>query len=434
MHGTLDWIKVYSRKLWVRMILIGLLSVVSVGGIKLVDGVLPDSLTETFRAQGVNRLLDIIASSMLAVTTFSVTIMVTVQFSAAQNWTPRAHLVILQDKATQTVLATFLGAYIYALLGIVLLETPYFGEHEVVALYLTTIVVLAVIVLTLGRWILRLQTFGSLIDTARRMEEQTRAEFDELSCSMCRWAHEFDGTPPENAWPVASKKAGYIQSIDLRGLQNGAEKLGIEVWLTQPTGRFVASGAPLAHVTGADIDATEIADARRRKIESDIRAEIGVGDVRSIGKDPRFGLIQLSEIGSKALSPGINDPGTAIDVLTRLTRILGGYTPEATEPEPLQYDRLHLAALSPDDLMEDAFSAITRDIAGQIQVYLMLFKSLEALYLYGPDHLRAAALRRARFCYGRACEDLRFADDIDRLVGAVPVAFRVGVDMPEVME
>jgi hypothetical protein len=47
-----------------------------------------------------------------------------------------------------------------------------------------------------------------------------------------------------------------------------------------------------------------------------------VGDVRSFDQDPRFGAVVLTEIASRALSPGMNDPGTAIDVIGRAVRLL----------------------------------------------------------------------------------------------------------------
>ncbi|EPX86127.1 putative membrane protein [Rubellimicrobium thermophilum DSM 16684] len=109
---------------------------------------------------------------MLAVTTFSLTAMVTLQRSAARMFTPRVHLVLMKDRTTQNALATFIGAWIYALLATVILDLPYFGERGRVALFVTTVLLLSLIVMSTLRWILHLQSAGSLIDTARRIEDE----------------------------------------------------------------------------------------------------------------------------------------------------------------------------------------------------------------------------------------------------------------------
>ncbi|MFM0339824.1 DUF2254 family protein [Paraburkholderia fungorum] len=54
----------------------------------------------------------------------------------------------------------------------------------------------------------------------------------------------------------------------------------------------------------------------------DVRSAFSVDVRRSFEQDPRFGISVLTEIASRALSPAVNDPGTAIDVIGRGIRIL----------------------------------------------------------------------------------------------------------------
>ena len=74
----------------------------------------------------------------------------------------------------------------------------------------------------------------------------------------------------------------------------------------------------------------------------------------------------LSEIASKALSPGINDPGTALDILVRATRLLRGLgaARAAAAETNRAYDRIHAPEVATGDLFDDAFDAIERDGAG----------------------------------------------------------------------
>ena len=112
----------YARKLWVRVVLIGLLAVLAVALSQWVELYVPDTLSRSLDGAAADRLLQLIASAMLAVTIFSITVMVSVYQSSSTQWTPRVHRLIMQDKTTQNTLAVFIGAYVYALLGIILRE------------------------------------------------------------------------------------------------------------------------------------------------------------------------------------------------------------------------------------------------------------------------------------------------------------------------
>ena len=169
----------YSRKLWVRVLIMGLLAVLSLLLSMLIERWIPQSLATYLTGSAADRLLSIIANAMLAVTTFSLSVMVTVYRSTSTQWTPRIHRLIVQDRTTQNTLAVFIGAYVYALIAIILRELGVFDDKRSFVLFVMTVIVLTVIVFSLIRWVLHLQTFGSLIDTSRQVEDQTRRTFKE---------------------------------------------------------------------------------------------------------------------------------------------------------------------------------------------------------------------------------------------------------------
>jgi len=168
----------YSRKLWVRVVLMGLLAVVVVGLSQLVERFIPDELARSLNGGSADRLLQLIAAAMLSVTIFSITVMVSVYQSSSTQWTPRIHRLIMQDRTTQNTLAVFIGAYVYALLGIILRELGIYVDEQAFVLFWMTVLVLAVIVIYLIRWVLHLQGLGQLLDTTRQVEEVTRAQFE----------------------------------------------------------------------------------------------------------------------------------------------------------------------------------------------------------------------------------------------------------------
>ena len=103
-------------------------------------------------------------------------------------------------------------------------------------------------------------------------------------------------------------------------------------------------------------DRQSVPDRRRGALSNTIRAS---------------DFLVLSEIASKALSPGINDPGTALDILVRATRLLEAWAHrDRRRRDKPAYDRIHAPEIATGDLFDDAFDAIERDGAGLVEVAL----------------------------------------------------------------
>src|SRR5690606_33666522 len=110
---TLWRLRLLFRKLWVRASLISLLAVAAALLSFVISPYLPQDLSTDIGAESVDKILSIIASSMLAVTTFSLSTMVTAYGAATGNVTPRATRLIMEDSTTQNVLAAFVGSFLY---------------------------------------------------------------------------------------------------------------------------------------------------------------------------------------------------------------------------------------------------------------------------------------------------------------------------------
>ena len=195
----------YSRKLWVRVVFMGLLAFVALGMTQLFEPLVPKEVATRLTGDAADRLLQIIADAMLAVTIFSITIMVTVYRSTSAQFTPRAHRLIIQDRTTQNTLAVFIGAYVYALVAIIMRELGIYVDERSFVLFLTTVMVLAIIVVFLIRWVLHLQSFGSLIDTTRQIESVTTSLFKERLKTPRMGGHPLTGPAPADARPILAR-------------------------------------------------------------------------------------------------------------------------------------------------------------------------------------------------------------------------------------
>lgn len=424
-----------TRKLWVRVVAMGLLAFFALLLTQVLGGLVPDWLAGSLTDNATDTLLSIIANAMLAVTIFSITIMVSVYQASSSQWTPRIHRLIIEDKLTQNTIAVFIGAYVYALVAIVLRELGIYQKHSSFLLFVMTVLVLLLIVYYLIRWVLHLQSFGSLIDTTRQIETVAAREFAERLQNPCLGANAHSGAPPEGARVISADTSGHIQTIYPEELNSIGKHYGVEIYLTRNIGSFVFVNAPLAHVVVLEGDARQEAEKYPaddwQAVEDKIKASIVLGDLRTFSQDPRFALLSMGEIGTKALSPGINDAGTAIDVIGRLGRILSSYKDETKQDREELLDMIYVAPLDPRDLIEDSFGAISRDGVGTIEVQQRLQQVMNALRRHPDEGLSEAAREAAVIYLRRALRNCTFEPDAKRLLDSAPEDIRAEAEKHE---
>ena len=370
------------RKLWLRTCLyaIGSLMIAVVGpwSAKL----LPASFSMTLSASAVMPILTILASSMLAVSTFSLNVMVSAHRAAAQNTTPRVNRLLLEDTTTQSVLAVFIGAFVYALTSIVLTQMGFYTSEALLALMGVTVLVVALVIGAILRWIEHLSTLGSLDDTLAIVRNRTQARL-----KTYRKHPAFGALPltdavvmPETCTDIVAPRSGYIQLVDIHGL-SGATPNKANTYILRTPGHHVLKGTLLAQVSGRHGDDTLSA----------IQSHFTIGDQRSFEQDPLLGLQTLSEIASRALSPGINDPGTAIQVINTLATLLWEASQIEAEPPETCDQNVVLPAVSSVDILDAAFCAIARDGAPLAEVQTTLKSSLIALQACADTEMSDAA-------------------------------------------
>ena len=405
-----QWLRLQlTRTLWVRASLYGLLAVATAIVAMVLEPFIPEDLAGRIGADAVDHLLDILASSMLAVTTFSLTVMVSAYSAATSSVTPRAIRLLMQDTTTQNVLSTFLGSFIFSLAGIVGLSAGAYGESGRVVLYAVCLAVIVVVVLTMLRWIQHLSHFGRVGDTTARVEQ---AAWQAL-CDRVRNPY-LGGRPllsrddiPGTAKAVRASSVGYVQHLDMQCLDDCTRTHSGQVFVVATPGSFVGLGEVLAYVVAMPDLAREAVD----------RA-FTIGAERSFDQDPRFGLCVLAEIASRALSPAVNDPGTAIDVLGRAVRVLSSCASEAPN-EPIQpnYPGVWVPPVTLDDMFDDIFAPIARDGASLFEVVVRVQKSLLALARLDAQRFGKPALRHAELTRLRAEHALQLNDEKRRIAG-----------------
>ena len=334
-------------------------------------------------------LLTIIASSMLTVSTFSLSILVSAFASAASSATPRATRLVMADDSAQHAISAFIAAFIVAIVALPALGLNYYGDTGRFVLLVFTIYVLGYLLLALLRWIDTLSKLGRMSHTITTVENAAlpplKAWFREPA--MGARADAPASTP--SGVRVHGPRSGWLQYIDLPELQRIATDREAVLHVRVRPGDYVAPSTVLAV-----IDGDESPDASSLKAMS--KAFV-VGRDRTQDQDPRFGLVILSEIAQRALSPAVNDPGTAVMVAGVLTRLLidGTHLTSGETPPDARFDRVTLVPIDEAALLRHVFEPIARDGAHMLEVALALQTSLALLAENTFDTLREAALTEA---------------------------------------
>lgn len=318
-------------------------------------------------------LLSTIAAAMLSFTglVFSVTMLV-LQLASSQL-SPRVTRTFLRDRGNQVVLGVFVATFVYALL--VLREV----RSEADVAFVPSIAVWWAFLLLLAS----VAAFIYYIDHmahAMRASTVIAAVAAETRASIDRCFPDDVGTasppplplPPAGATIPGPDRPGVLQAIDIEALCALAAERGTVIEVLPTIGDAVPSGAPIARIRGGG------------HVDPDrIRGAMAFGAERTMDQDPAFGFRQLVDIADRALSPGINDPTTAtqvVDQLHDLLRRLGG----RRIPGPQRVDANGvLRVVAPgrgwDDHVALACDEIRTYGAGSIQVVRSLRAMLDDL-------------------------------------------------------
>lgn len=379
-----------AESFWLLPAVIVLAGVLSAVGLVRLDRseMLPRWLLEGWLydggATGARTLLGAVASSTIGVagTVFSITI--AALSLAAGQMGPRLLRNFTRDRGNQFTLGVFLGTFSYALIVLRSVRTQDEGAF-IPHLSLTIAVVLAFVsVATLVYFV------GHM---AGRINVDTVIELvsDEVQSATMRLTTDKRPAepPPAEFWKdgaaVDDPRQGYLQHIDDQGLADWAASHDTAIRLLLRPGHYVFPGAPIAvvspHVEGA---AAAIRDAT------------ALGPQRLSSADLEFAVRQLVEVAVRALSPGINDPHTAMSALDRLGGVLCQIVPLHLPTGVVIRDgrpALVVPSIQYEGLVNAMFHMIRQNAAANAAVLIRILNVLTAVASAERDDTRKTYLK-----------------------------------------
>lgn len=285
-------------------------------------------------ASGARGVLTAIASGFITVTgvVFSITI-VALQLASTQ-FTPRILRNFTADRANQLVLGIFIATFTYALLVLRVVRgeqdgvSPQDAERaaesgQAISAFVPHLSVTVAVVLALvgiGFLIFFIDHAARSVQASVIIDRVTSDALDTLERRLPERVGVSGEIDPDDAIPAAqgkvvtSERSGYVQGVDEEELLELLRENGITIRMEPRVGDYLLPGGALATVWPAGAPGAHVEDS--------IRSAFVLGHERTNHLDIELGVIELTDIAVKALSPGVNDPTTAVLCVDRLAEIL----------------------------------------------------------------------------------------------------------------
>lgn len=345
-------------------------------------------LIPLFGPEGARAILSAIAGSMITVAglTFSIT-MLTLQLASSQ-FGPRLLRSFMRDRGNQIVLGTFISTFLYCLLVLRTVKGVE-GASFVPHLSVATGVLLAISSLAILIYFIHHTAHSIRLETLlAALAQEVREAIDrlypeELGDSLDHQTSAPDLPDFSRARVVAARRSGYIQAIDSASLLESARRHDIVVEIAAAPGAFVTTGDTLMRFLRG---ATALNDARDTDAElpdeviSSLRNAVVIGDERTPDQDIEFSLRRIVEITQRSLSPGINDPTTALYCIDRLreamTCLAARRAPSSVRLDSKGEPRVIARPVEFDTLARNTVAAVARYAAGDEDVLRSLIGAI----------------------------------------------------------
>lgn len=383
------------------------------------DGVLASEIAYLFGyargPEGARSLLSTVAGSIITVAGVVFSITIAALTLASSQFGPRLLRNFIRDKGNQYVLGTFVATFMYCLL---VLRTINGSEENTFVPHISVTLGVLLAAASMGVLIYFIHHVSNLIQAENvigRVSNDLRRTIDRLFPEMVGHnAAEEAAASSENeklaiidkdrdinieaalphhfskaATPIKAQKEGYLQAIDADRLLELAKSKNVVFEVSEAPGQFYFEGMLLTRVWAGE----KIAD----DFKAQVREVFIFGPNRTPFEDVDFALDQLAEIALRALSPGINDPFTAISCIDSLGAGLAQLGKRSL-PSPYRYDekgqlRVVAKVQTKKSIVDRAFDQIRETARDNTAVSLHLLRTIGKVGACTDDNELRRALK-----------------------------------------
>ncbi len=340
---------------------------------------------EPTEVEGARAILTTLAGAVLGVAgvAFSITILA-VSF-ASSNYGPRLIGNFMRDRLSQLVLGVFVSTFVYCIAVLATIHTQRQFESETIQAFVPQISVIFAIGLTLLS-VAALIVYIHHVPESINIMNLAAGIGATLRSSVIRMLDEEDARAKEQdevvdldarknlprrdgeTCIICTDVAGYLQRIDLKSLRRIGDDKDLQITITSAPGDFLAEGEPVMTVRPAE--------AVNDTILRSLKLCFTQGSSRSHLQDTLFLSDQLVEVLARALSPGVNDPQTAIMCLDWLRAGLSAFARRIPAQASGDVERVRYTRVTFELMLTRSFRQMRQYIAADRTVTIHAFDVL----------------------------------------------------------
>lgn len=265
-------------------------------------------------------IMGTLSGALLTMTTFTFSTILVVLTMYSSQFSPRTLKNFVHDKLTWRVLGVFLGGFIYNTLSLLFMRDDLY-THDVISTFIGILIAFSCLA-TFAYFIHHIAStvqVGKLI--IELVDDAERAISDYKELQEEDEAHAAVWNPAGIKETITAEKSGYIQFFSFDKMINCSKEENVDIEICSQIGDYVYEGKPILTLF--------------KKESEEISTEefFLIGNERTTEQDLEFSIQKLVEVALRAISPGINDPNTANEIILRIGTLLGKIGYLKTEPQ-----------------------------------------------------------------------------------------------------
>ncbi len=264
--------------------------------------------------EGARSLLSTIAGSMITAASVTFSLASVALSIASQQYGSRVLRNFMRDRVTQVLLGTFVSTFLYSVLVVRVIRGSDYSGGFVPAVAITVAIVLSLVsLLMLVYFVHHVSSSIQASHIVATISKDLQTSIPKLFPSTVAEPVKEPAAQPfaeRTATKIVVRQSGYLQSIDTDDLMELAKLRNVFLEITLKPGDHIVQGAAIAMVRPSRLSDED---------DNRIREAFIIGSARTPAQDIRYQFQQLTDVVSRALSPGINDPFTAINGIDELT-------------------------------------------------------------------------------------------------------------------
>lgn len=361
--------------------------------------------------EGARAFLSTVAGATITVTGVVFSITIVALTLASQQFGPRLLNTFMRDRANQFVFGTFTATYLYCLLVLRPIqagEGAFMPQVSLIIAFILAVFSVGVLIFFIHHVASSIQVMNVIANVSADLQKIIIARYPESRSSQRQqWQERIEEERRESrfgtdALPIESDDWGYLQALGEEKLLALATKNDLVLEIERQPGEFLFKGAVLVRAWPKE-------RGREEDLAAHIRAGFILGSRRTREQDMEFLIYELVEIALRALSPGVNDPFTAMSCIDHLGAALSELARRSL-PSPYRYDgkdnlRLVIQPQTFAGAVNAAFDQIRQNGRDKAAVCIRLLEVIGTLIPHAQEESQRQALLRQAAMVEHGCHE-----------------------------